>query len=839
MRSAIKQLPRPGLAASLIALLSVAACGGGSSNSSTPPPSGDVERPSVSSTSPAVNVVDTPINSNISVTFSEDMDASTFTPATLSIEGVNAATFVYDSQSRIATYAMRSLFVNSTTYRATLHAVVADLAGNTPASDFVWTFTTAAVPDLTPPTVLSTLPADLAVGFPTNGKPTARFSESMQSLTINPSSFTLQQGLTTVSGTVSYADAAKVATFAPTVTLTASTVYTGTITTEVKDLAGNNLALNRTWTFTTAAVADTTPPAVNTVSPINAETGVGVNKKVNAAFSESIDPTTITTSTFKLTGPGLTPVTGTVDYVDVLLSQSNATFDPSNDLPSNTTITGRLTTGVRDLAGNSLTADFVWTFKTGVTSDTTAPTVTATVPTNTATNVAVNSNMSAVFSEAMDPATINTATFTVARGATVTGQVTYELVGRTATFRPGSPQPVDLDANTTYTATVTTGAKDLAGNPKAQNFVWTFTTGAARDTTPPAVTTTSPIPNALGVNIDKTISATFTEPMDPATISTASFTLTGPGGSAVSGTAAYDVPGRIASFNPTANLAPSTLFTATITAVVADLAGNTLTSNFVWSFTTGTQLTPGPINLGTVAPFAGCGGFAGMTNDGLLTVMNGDILTTAPSTLITGFHDGPTAADSYTETPLNKGLVNGTIFADAPLPGTAGKAAIAQIALDDARAAFTALSAGNLPGGIDLGGDELGGRTLFPGVYTSAPGTYRIEISDLTLDGQGDANAVWVFQMASSLSVGLPGPTGARTVHLINGAQAKNVYWQVGSRATINAAGGGTMVGTIIAQTGAAFSTVGNVNLVTLDGRALGLDASVTVTNTIINVPAP
>jgi hypothetical protein len=109
--------------------------------------------------------------------------------------------------------------------------------------------------------------------------------------------------------------------------------------------------------------------------------------------------------------------------------------------------------------------------------------------------------------------------------------------------------------------------------------------------------------------------------------------------------------------------------------------------------------------------------------------------------------------------------------------------------------------------------------------------------ADLTLDGQGDMNAVWVFQMASSLLVGDPGTP--RNVILINGAQAKNVYWQVGSSATINAAGGGTMVGTIIASAGVTFSTAGNVTITTLNGRALGLNASVTMVNTVINVPAP
>jgi len=91
--------------------------------------------------------------------------------------------------------------------------------------------------------------------------------------------------------------------------------------------------------------------------------------------------------------------------------------------------------------------------------------------------------------------------------------------------------------------------------------------------------------------------------------------------------------------------------------------------------------------------------------------------------------------------------------------------------------------------------------------------------------------------MAQTLTVGLAGQ--ARSIILVNGAKAKNVYWQVGSAATINGAGGGTMAGTIISYACVTFSTAGVVELTTLNGRALSLNASVTLVNTIINVPLP
>lgn len=253
------------------------------------------------------------------------------------------------------------------------------------------------------------------------------------------------------------------------------------------------------------------------------------------------------------------------------------------------------------------------------------------------------------------------------------------------------------------------------------------------------------------------------------------------------------------------------------------------------SFATPAYSQVAPVALGAAASFASFGGGAGITNQGIYTVINGDIGTTAVSTMVTGFHD--TSGDVYTETPLNVGTVNGTIYSTPPPPGTVAKSVIAAQAALDAQTAFNNMSPGLLPGGTDPYSGLLGGKTVTPGVYQSASGSFNIIGSDLVLDAQGDPNAVWVFQMGTSLTVG--DTTGPRSVILVNGAQAKNVFWQVGSAATINGAGGGTMVGTIIASAGVTFSTAGNVAVTTLNGRALGLNASVTMVNVNINVPAP
>jgi len=263
---------------------------------------------------------------------------------------------------------------------------------------------------------------------------------------------------------------------------------------------------------------------------------------------------------------------------------------------------------------------------------------------------------------------------------------------------------------------------------------------------------------------------------------------------------------------------------------------------------------PGPAGsapaLGSAATFGTFGGSAGMTNQGILTqINNGDIGTTATATgSITGFHDSP-PSDIYTETLAHIGAVSGEIFTCAVSPTGPTSAAVNPVSCAlatqarlDAQAAYLALVA--KPAGPFAGAGNLSGLTLAPGTYTSATG-FLIQdglpgpAGDLTLDAQGNANAVWVFQMGSTLVVGGPGAAFPRSVNLVNGAQAKNVFWQVGSAATINAGGGGTMVGTIISQSGVSLSTAASVILVTLNGRAQSLVASVTMNNTIINVPAP
>src|ERR1017187_5913595 len=166
-----------------------------------------------------------------------------------------------------------------------------------------------------------------------------------------------------------------------------------------------------------------------------------------------MNSTSINGTTFTLTGPGTTPVAGVVTYDS---SNNTAIFTPSSALALSTLYAATIMTGARDEVGVALANNFVWTFTTG-SNPCVPPTVTSVTPPNGATGVCPNTLVTASFSEAMNPATINTTTFTLTGPGTtpVTGVVTY--AGSTATFTPSSP----LALSTLYTAAITTGAQDL------------------------------------------------------------------------------------------------------------------------------------------------------------------------------------------------------------------------------------------------------------------------------------------------------------------------------------------------------------------------------------------
>jgi len=806
--------------------------------------------PLVISTIPSNGATNVSVNTPISASFNVAMKPATVTVMSFSVTGPNGAVAGKVSYTGVtANFAPSAALAYSTVYTATITTGATSLGGTPLLSNYVWTFTTITPP----PQVIATVPANNATGVPISQVLSATFDETMNCGTlVSPATtFTLTgPGAAPVEGTVACSGA--VATFTPGADLLVNTVYTAEISTAAQASAGTNLAANYMWTFRTLPAP--TPPTVIATVPVNLATKVPINQALSATFSVAMAPATIDKATFTLSGPGGAAVDGVVTYVP---AGSVATFKPLSNLLPGTLYTATITTGAENLQGTALATNYVWTFTTAAAIVVTPPTVISTIPTNGAIKVPLNQLISATFSTAMNPATINSRTFNLTGpgGTAVAGLVAYAAIGNTLTFSP----LVNLTPSTLFTATITTGAEDLAGTALASNYVWTFTTSAAVVVVPPELVSTNPVDLATAVPLTQAVSATFSKAMNPLTFTSATFGVTGPGGVVVAGTISYDALTFVATFTPTMPLIASTTYTAFVTAGVTDLDANPLGTTGPpnpWTFTTAAVVVPPPIVLGpTISLFGGFGGPAGMTNQGINTVVNGDIGTTGASTLMTGFHDtsvvvGGVDECTYTETPLNIGLVNGTIETAPPPPtvscpneGTAATFAVATNAGSEALTAYNTLAA--IPNGLDVsvcpgcgGGNagELGNRTLAPGTYKSAAQSFAISQGDLTLDAKGDPNAFWIFQMGTSLTVGTP--SFHRNVLLINGAKASNVFWQVGSAATINGVqGGGTMVGTIISKAGISVSTAGVNAITTINGRVVALTASVTLVNTVINVP--
>ncbi len=573
--------------------------------------------PSVTTVSPANGATNVAVVPQVTATFSEDMDPFSLNTTTFTLvrQGTTTpvpAAVTYNTATRVATLVPGASLESGIVYTATVKSGAAGSKALTSfplAADRVWAFTTTTVDSILP-TVTAVSPVDGATGVATSSQVTATFSEAIDTASLSTTTFTLiKQGTTTpVPAAVSYNAATRVATLTPSASLESGVAYTATVksgATGAKDLAGNPLALDRVWAFTTV---DTVAPTVLAVLPGDGATGVAINSQVIAIFSESMDPASLSTTAFTLIKQGTaTPVPAAVSYN---AATRVATLAPSASLEVsaayNATVKGGVSGG-KDLAGNPLAADMVWSFTT---IDTSAPTVTSVSPSDGATGIAVTFPVTATFSEAMDPASLSTNTFTLIKQGTTTpvaAVISYNTATRVATLVPGA----SLETAVSYTATIkggATGVKDVAGNPIILDKVWSFTT---LDNIPPTVTSVSPADGVTGVTATSQVSATFSEAMDPASLSTTTFTLVKQGTTApVPAAVSYNAATRVATLAPSASLESGVAYTATVKSGATgakDLTGNPLAADRIWAFTTVDNIPP---TVTSVSPSDGATGVA-------------------------------------------------------------------------------------------------------------------------------------------------------------------------------------------------------------------------------------
>ncbi len=220
------------------------------------------------------------------------------------------------------------------------------------------TITIVRKPETIPPTIVSTSPENAQASVSPNQVITATFSEELTPTTLNANTFYLRDNIgTPVTGTVTYA--ATTATFTPASDLAYSTTYIATISNEVKDLSGNAMVQVYSWTFTTGAEPDTSPPTVSMIDPADGEICVPLDNNISVTFSEAMDASTLNASSFQLTDLSFNPISGGIRN-----TTTSSTFTPFNNLAYETGYRAVLTTGIKDLAGNTLASDYSWTFTT-------------------------------------------------------------------------------------------------------------------------------------------------------------------------------------------------------------------------------------------------------------------------------------------------------------------------------------------------------------------------------------------------------------------------------------------------------------------------------------------
>jgi RHS repeat-associated protein len=443
-------------------------------------------------------------------------------------------------------------------------------------------FTTGSGPDNVIPTIVSVSPPNGSSNVGDNAIVRLVFSKPVNPLTINTSTIQLTGGGTTaVPDSISFSNNNQSVLLTPHAPLPDSTQMTLVIS-GITDVAGNAVA-PQTKQFTTGNGPDLVKPfAVNT-SPFNNATNVPVNAVVMLQVNEPIDPGTVNSTSLlvkdAISGQG---VAGTYSVSSDGLT---ITFLPAAALTTSHQYSVNFTgQGIADLAGNLLTnsanaSDF--NFATGTTTSTNAPQVIGTSPANAATAIPTNAQVMIQFNEPVDAAKLTGVTLTGSGGLNVSQVLSNG--NQTLTLIPALP----LSASTTYTVTIA-GVQDLSGNALVTPVTASFTTAAGANLILPTVASVNPVTGASGVATNASISVQFAYPINPLTVTNATFqvypnTTTIP----VAGSIAVLTNGLTATFTPSQPLDPSTTFVVQLTGGDLDLEGRGLNWSSYFTTTTG------------------------------------------------------------------------------------------------------------------------------------------------------------------------------------------------------------------------------------------------------------
>ena len=299
----------------------------------------------------------------------------------------------------------------------------------------------------------------------------------------------------------------------------------------------------------TITTRDATPPKVVQNFPANGAGPLPVeNVLVRLVFSEAMDSASINASTLTLkVGPTGEPIPAA--GINYNARAAYVDFSPLHTMPPSTTIVVTASTGIKDAAGNPLTAPFSYSFTT---ADNVPPRITSTFPASGATGVPLNITIKIVFSELMNVGSLNTRVFDVSSnlpGDFVPATGSYDTTTNTQSLT------VTLKSLHTYEVIVGPNfpATDIANNKLLAPTSFRF---ATLDAGPPKVVSSDPARDATGIDPNGAIRVTFSEALDPSTVNGTNFTVyDANGGGRIAGTVSYDAATFTATFAPSAALA--------------------------------------------------------------------------------------------------------------------------------------------------------------------------------------------------------------------------------------------------------------------------------------------
>ena len=473
-----------------------------------------------------------------------------------------------------------------------------DYEGNA-LTPFSSSFTTAAIPTSTAPSVITQRPGNGSTGVATNTTIYLITNKTMNTASLSGAVHVSLNGVL-VPGSVTLNPAGTSIVFTPAAPFSPGGIVQIVVTSSATDSDGN--ALNAySGSFTVLADQTTVPPAFVSMNPANGSNNAPLNSVVDIQFSKNLDPTTVSTSTIYLKENDTTviPATVTLRYPNVVRIVPNAPFASG----SNFYRVNIPTTGIKDTNGNfyngAVASYYFYTSVTSIT-DTTVPAIVGLAPTNGSTNIGDNGLIQVSFSKAVDPLTVNGTTINVTGASTTVtpASISFDATGQNVTITPLAPLP----DNTTITIAIS-GVTDTSGNAVTPQTT-TFLTGPGTDTTAPFVTASS-VDNGNSTNVpqNSVFSLKFSKPMNVLGLQVATnFRLYDAilGVNLTTVSKSFSSDGTIAYINPTSPLtAAHTYYFYCNTAT--DLTGNTMTG-FEQTFTVSSTSDTNPPTVTSANP---------------------------------------------------------------------------------------------------------------------------------------------------------------------------------------------------------------------------------------------